>query len=498
MTPETKLRKFRSAIGIAGVDDCFWRCRRGSELARGHWRTLASTVRHASANARELQVRLARLLPPERASIAAGLESMATSWAEEILAKFSYWDELPHCMMAMWPDDGQSAAYAARTLAKWAEIAGTSREQYMHRVTYRMLHPDSGFEFGEKIRCLAGGGDMDPSLRLELLSMCMAMTCEQSIEGVHAQIQALNKSSGRPLEVGSTNARLRLAQHLRQLQNWDARCFALRAMRQPALLKEVLEPVMPAGFIKCARTHEKVAAVYHAHPRQLFQNVQTEAALHACMEAATKPKKEQLHVLERMAINHLKERLGQGVVFSLPKAVLLALEADAAAAPPPPAGGEAPGGEIVVANPAAAFQRNNVVCDAIAVVSSMSDGRGLRTIGAHLRSEAFFKVVKNDLASRFLQHDVVQRSALLSALPLVPKGLDGGQALVGEQDSRSNDGEPTPLVTLDLLAMLTMHGVPHIFSNITVWEASGSTKLSLVSPLPTLGPTPVAGEGAQA
>jgi hypothetical protein len=56
-SPERQRAQFRREVG-EGVLECIWRGRRGSELARGRWRGMVSSVRDASSS--ELHVRVSR------------------------------------------------------------------------------------------------------------------------------------------------------------------------------------------------------------------------------------------------------------------------------------------------------------------------------------------------------------------------------------------------------------------------------------------------------
>eukprot|EP00972_Heterocapsa_arctica_P045324 6690500-Heterocapsa_arctica.AAC.1 len=80
----------------------------------------------------------------ERAEVCQDLDLMKAMQCEELEAKFNYWEELPHLMLYMWPHDAQSQAVAEKVLHKWSLVEGTPQEGRCHRVTFRMLHPDSG------------------------------------------------------------------------------------------------------------------------------------------------------------------------------------------------------------------------------------------------------------------------------------------------------------------------------------------------------------------
>eukprot|EP00974_Lingulodinium_polyedra_P044651 4281970-Lingulodinium_polyedra.AAC.1 len=79
---------------VRGCKHCWLRGRRGSALARGHWKVLAEQVRTATSP--ELGARLSRLPEHERDEVMSMFDRMRLRSFEELLAKFSYWDCLPH------------------------------------------------------------------------------------------------------------------------------------------------------------------------------------------------------------------------------------------------------------------------------------------------------------------------------------------------------------------------------------------------------------------
>jgi hypothetical protein len=106
-------------------------------------------------------------------------ENMKLAWCEEIAAKFAYWDELPHCLFAMYPPDAESRWFAARSLDKWQQAVAAGQASQCHRVTYRLLDPESGYEFRRLIEKLAAEGVMEPALEVELQEMNLVATTEQ-------------------------------------------------------------------------------------------------------------------------------------------------------------------------------------------------------------------------------------------------------------------------------------------------------------------------------
>eukprot|EP00974_Lingulodinium_polyedra_P054131 5205112-Lingulodinium_polyedra.AAC.1 len=59
------MKKFQKEVG-PGISECVWRGRRGSALARGHWRSLIAEVRSVTCSSGELQRRLSLVTPQQR------------------------------------------------------------------------------------------------------------------------------------------------------------------------------------------------------------------------------------------------------------------------------------------------------------------------------------------------------------------------------------------------------------------------------------------------
>ena len=114
----------------------------------------------------ELHLCLTNLPAPERAHVVEQFEMMKTRWSEEILVKYAYWDELPHLMLAMYPNDHLSQSFAVKVLAKWDAVLASGKLCECHRVTYRMLHAESGCGFAPLIQKLACGEGMYTALEI--------------------------------------------------------------------------------------------------------------------------------------------------------------------------------------------------------------------------------------------------------------------------------------------------------------------------------------------
>ena len=459
-----------------GVDHCIWKGRRGSELARGHWRVLAQNVR--TADSRRLHLRLVGLPQEVQGSIVHGLDAMKCMWSEEVLAKFAHWSELPHCLLGMWPHDNQAAGMARHAVAKSREVIGTDQERYMHRVAYRIMHPESPERFDKMVERLADNNEMHPDLGVELIAVNMDSTCEQPIEQVHARIHQLNASTGRCLDPPSTSARLRRGQSFHALQSWDCRCFVERHWHTRTLLKDLLMPVMPHSFVDVASRREQLQAVYHCHPQQLFLPIALNKALHKKMKQHVVPPKEEFDDRTRLALVHMKERLPVGTIFSLPLGALpdemrpaapgCAVAAGAAAA--------AGAGAIVPYALGAPLVVETILSDAMAAVVA-PPGRGFaRKVSASLVHQGIFMVVKTHLQHRFLQSiDLGRRASSIAVVRVWLAGRKDDEAVLNVLHSDT-------FHHFDLLQLLESQGLSWAFHNLTIWHKKRTTKLALTMP----------------
>ena len=145
-----KLDLFAKATG--GLKACPWRGCRGSELARGAAAPLIAAVRNADST--RLQQRLSRLPRKKRGVLVAAFAQLREGWSEEVQHKLAYWSLVPWKRMGVYPFDSTSREIAADCINQFdaQELAK------VHRVTYRVLSPDSPQCFGAMLRHCAGGG----------------------------------------------------------------------------------------------------------------------------------------------------------------------------------------------------------------------------------------------------------------------------------------------------------------------------------------------------
>jgi hypothetical protein len=270
-----------------------------------------------SADSIELQIRLSKLPPQQRGKVVQLFEGMKAGWCEEIRAKFCYWGELPHLLFGLWPADQHSQAVAKQCVAKWDSAVAVDQAKHSHRVTYRMMSLESGLPFGALVRNLANSGDVSQQLEVEILEMNMVATCEQRVEEIHARIFQLNASVGRNLEVASTSARVRLPEHFRILDDWRPYMFVVHNWCR-RLTRELLEYPMGVEFCRCSLLNERIGAVYHCLPQQIFRNLNQDKVLHQGFKKADKVPEIKVSATLKLGLDYFKDRLRAGIVFSLP------------------------------------------------------------------------------------------------------------------------------------------------------------------------------------
>ena len=201
--PITEFQKKKLMLEETGCEDCFWRGRRASKLARGHCKGMM--VRVQNAKSVTLMLRVRRLSPEARNKTLANLATLKESWIEENSSKFAYWSDLPHFMAGVWPIDDQSQGIAKEVLVKHANTPANK----IHRTQFRVLCEDGGTCFPQLFKMLVGTGRCHPDLEWELMQINTMPTHEQHVERLHAEIQGINTSKGRSTNLPTTCARLK-------------------------------------------------------------------------------------------------------------------------------------------------------------------------------------------------------------------------------------------------------------------------------------------------
>ena len=95
---------------------------------------------------------MTKLPASDRADIVNMLDSLKRGVLEELNAKFSFWDELPHILLGVFPMDAESKGVAEAALRKWDALSEVEHQQ-SHRVARRLLDPALGLEFPALFRC---------------------------------------------------------------------------------------------------------------------------------------------------------------------------------------------------------------------------------------------------------------------------------------------------------------------------------------------------------
>jgi len=452
-----KLKRFRREVG-AGVQECVWRGRRGSELARGKWRELVANVRDASSAT--LQQRLVLLTEAQRTALVRRFDHLKMSWCEEVHTKWSFWEQLPHVLFGMWPADGRSQAMARQACRKWDAARAQGEAKYCHRVAQRIMNPASGTCFPVLVRALAETGEMHPDLEIEIRAMNMAATCEQRIEEVHAKIGQINMSTGRSLDPPSTCARLRQPQNLEVLGDWRARLFLIHAWDK-RLARELLQGIMSQEFCRHASKADCTKAVYHCLPRQTLVNTSADKVLQRSFREATKLPAPSVPLPVRLAVDYFKDRLRVGTVFSLPSSAV-------------PCQGVVDGGPASQVLTLPAHPVQSIVPQALEL--ACQGPRAQVKMGIEFKGHKLFKVVRADLSNRFLQHGPDRKSCLISVLALRIEGRFG----VGGMFRPAAEGL---VQQWDLWALLEQHGIKFLLENLVCWDASGLAVLSLSLPM---------------
>lgn len=415
-----------------------------------------------NASSLELRRRVASLTEEDRALVMHNLEGMRSAWCEEMQAKFSYWDELPHCLMAMYPKDGRSQDFAKAAVAKWDDLVARGGTRSVHRVASRLLSPDAGLPFAGLVRSLAESGVMRDELEVELLEMSMVSTYEQRIEEVHARVYQLNASVGRNLEVPITCARLRQNETFEKLTDWRATAFVTHIWKKK-IVADLLRVCATPQFAKLTSHLDHIRFVYHCLPSQLFKKLNEDRLVQRDFKLALWPALPKVGPGIKALSDYLHDRLPAGAVFSLPRAAVC---------------GEGQAPEAVGAEHAiVVVQRGDggIVGDALAEAGEDTGGQSIVRISRRCSGLAFFRVVKSDVASRYVQHDTGRRQLLIAVEELYLHNRDGSSGIF----VRRPGGEPR---MLDLQTIFNAMGCRGLLSSLALWAPEKRSQLRLAVP----------------
>ena len=471
LSEREKKRLFEKETG-GKVSECVWRGRRGSELARGHWRQMVSNVRRATSS--ELHIRLCSLDPQERGQLAAEFDRMKVLWCEEMSAKFTYWDAFPHRLFGLWPADSQSRRRAQAALEMWEQLPADEKTTKCHRVTYRLLHPASKSRFRPLIDKLAQTGIMDPALQNELQEVNMVATYEQRVEEIHARIFQLNHSVGASLKPPSTSARLRWGEHLRCLSDWQCHIFVVQNWTRRHA-RELLAFCMDnAQFVRHAPQVDILYAVYHCLPAQLFKNVNEDKLMHNEFQLALQPPPPTRSAPIRLFLEFCRDLFAPGTVVSMPKELLQVAQAEVA----PLLDGDLM--LVPYVDGPGAFDENSLVQEALAVVASDVENPMVLRMGRNLKDHRFFRVVRKNSASRFLLSSDGNANCRVGLVELELAGREGGAGLFPQATAG--------ILNFDVLKTIKGVGTKAFFESLFIWKESQHALLNLQ--LPSAGTVP--------
>ena len=334
----------------------------------------------------------------------------------------------------------------------------------MHRLAYRIMHPEPPKRFNNIVERLAGASEMHLDLGVELMEANMVSTCEQSVEEIHARIYQNNCSVGRSLDAPSSNARVRRSEHFHELQDWRVFAFVVHLWGRKRLARGLLQFTdMDPGFINMAPHDDCIKPIYHCLPAQLFKHMNEAKLMQHSFKTALQLEVPQIEANMKLLVDFCKDRLQSGVVFSLSASALP--EADGSAdefaivpvgdAPPPPA-----------------LDVRNIVKDALAVAQLAP--RQVK-LGIAFKGHRFFRVLKSNIGLRFLVSDDGYKTCRIAVSELTL----GGKAL----DHCLFDEKMLPdSFQLDLCAAFTKVGTRSFLENFVVWQDSNHAMLKLVSP----------------
>ena len=457
----SKLHLLQRELGPQGpkVQTCIWRGRRGSELARGHWRGMLSRMQ--AATSKELHRRLTILEPDQRAAVLHSFQALRNKWTEEVGSKFSYWSELPHLVLGMYPEDAQGQEVAREVVAK-APAAGSE----MHRLTYRWLLSETP-NFSNMIRAYAETGHMAPQLKIELQEANMLSTVEQRIEEVHAKIEKHNKTAGRPAQPPALSARIRFPQHLLMLENdWRVLLFLIQACGKRKNIARVLLPftsisknVFSRGLNHGEAMDELIQYVYHFHPKQLFLQINAAKFAHTAFKDVVSPAPIPKPQTLKLFLDFLKDLWSVGTIFSLPLC----------AQPEREVLDVVPFGEV----PPPIFSADTVVGQCLAAAHSPPPPDPV--IGLAFKDHKFYRVVNSSLKRRFLQHCALDKDASIGVVELQLGGRNAdGTAIFGETDGGIRH--------INLLRCAETAGVEQLLLGSVIWPEMVSATLKLMLP----------------
>ena len=336
--------------------------------------------------------------------------------------------------------------------------------------------------------CFAGRGPAHPLLKNERFAVSFNFTDETLMEETHARIYKVS-SKGRLCTPPQVSASIRLPQNLKGLTFWPCRLFVCLALqsRVPKQRKLLKFLSLTPAFVNSASLNEAIQAIYHCHPRQLFENLSADVPVHNAWDQATRFKALKATASEQLFIDYLRERLPDGSIFSLPTHVaatafpgtaMLALPDAAVAEPaaiegaPPPPDAVAELAVVAAAPAAAPIKASPHVLGALEVaVGACLAPASLRM--ADYCQRWHYKVVCSNVSRRFFLHAEPRKSVVMRVVRLRVCDQGEGPILVPADRTATN---------FDILAVLHAVTARVFLQGLIVWRARGQQQLHLALP----------------
>lgn len=296
-------------------DECWRRGRRLSELARGYVSTWALDVNQC--NSAHLQRKLSCVADGKREQLIHMNEKLKTTWVEEITDKMKPAQQFPMVVAGLWPMDDGARTVAQRCVQLWKEIITHGTVSQQSRVTRRFMEEGVCGALAKQVQVLASTGQHFAELGLEAKCYNMTPSHAQRVEELHAKLFKLDQRPGRHFGPATLAARVMYAENLKLLQDDCFWAFCVTYWNSHLASRLLKFTDLSTEFVKHASQPDKLLAVYHAHSRQLFQNLQDSHQLLARWKAATLEPTLSLGTEEKMLVDSLKGRLS-GAVFCVP------------------------------------------------------------------------------------------------------------------------------------------------------------------------------------
>ena len=449
-----------------GYRHCIWVGRSASAMARGHWNSMCGRL--IDVGSPELHRRLSLLPADRRGHVVAYFDTMKCMTVEEWEAKFCYWDELPHLLCGMWPFDEKSQFIAVKARTKYREAMARDGGATCHRVTYRIMSPDSGTRFAAMVDHLIDAGNMLRDLEDELRAMNMLPTCEQRIEGAHAAIHGLNAHPGRNLDAPQACALMRERENFEQLENWQCRAFVVHTWRMP-MHRWLLAPLFNAEFRAHAPYSKCIAAVYHCLPRQMFANLNFDKVVIDNFGKRLKPAKSDVPASHRLAIDYVKERLPPGTIFSVPDEIAAVVSRDNVDE------GASTGALAVAIVPGATPSTAEFITPTLQLAAAQATSKTAVELQRSDENRRFIGVVKPKLESRFVQYDDGKRVYRIAVVEIRLSNID-----TADRSGMFASEENAQVMRINLSHCLERpDGFRGLLADMVIWDAAPHPQVRL-------------------